>query len=110
MPAFPIRKYDHARLEFADHACNLEPIFPRVLHASIRNVQCIAPADFQNAGGGGGFSCAVFRCSARPHFAAGQIEYRRALPALRHLEQRSAAGLLYVIAVRRDSQHINWVR
>jgi hypothetical protein len=39
---------------------------------------------------------------ARTHFSLSQIENACPLPALRHLQQCAAAGLLHVVAVRRN--------
>ena len=44
--------------------------------------------------------------AARAHFALRQIEDAGAMASLRHLEQRAAAGLLHIVAVRGDGQNI----
>jgi hypothetical protein len=48
----------------------------------------------------------VLCCSACAHFAACQVEDSGAAAALRHFQKRTATGLLYIIAMRGDSQDI----
>ena len=49
---------------------------------------------------------AIFGAAPRSHLALGQIENPGAVSALRHLEQRAAAGLLHIVAVSGQGKNI----
>src|SRR5437588_8021085 len=106
MAALPIGKNHHSRLALAKYRGYLEPILPGVLDASVRNIEGAAPAYLENGGGGIGLASAISGAAARAHFALRQIEDAGAMASLRHLEQRAAAGLLHIVAVRGDGQNI----
>ena len=106
MPTFPVRQNHHPWPGLADDAGNFESVLPCVLDPAVRDVERPALADAENACRIGGLARPVFRRATSAHFALSKVEDAGALPALRHFEQRTAAGLFYVIAVRRNCQNI----
>src|SRR5581483_6664056 len=99
MTAFPVRQDRHPRPRLADDSCDLQPVFPGVLHPSIQNVERLAPTYFQDSGSFGRLASAIFGAAARSHLPLRQIEDTGAVSSLCHLEQCSAAGLFDVVAV-----------
>ena len=111
MPPLPIRQNDHPRPRLTNHARHLQPVLPSILNATVRDVECPPPTHTQNLGSVGGFARAVFRRAARPHLTLRQVEDAGALPALRGFQERTAAGLLDVVAVRGDGQNVeSWTQ
>ncbi len=108
MPPLPVRKYYHSRPLLAQHAHNLQPVFPGVLHPPVGNVERLPPRHAQD------FRClrclagAIFRAAPRAHLSPGEIENSGAISALRHLQQSAAAGLLYVVTVGGKGKNIEW--
>jgi len=103
---FPVRQNHYARPLRPDDSRNFQAIFKGVFDAPIGDIERLAPRDFQNAGGVGCFTGTVFGSAPCSHFTAGQIEYPSAITALRHFEQRATAGLLDVITMGGDGEHI----
>ena len=106
MPPLPVGQNDHPRPRLPNHGGDLQPVLVGVLDAAVRNVERAPPTHAQNLGRVIGFARAIFRRAPRPHLALRQVEDARALAALRGLQQRAAAGLLYVVAVRGDGQDV----
>src|SRR5439155_15725890 len=79
---------------------------PSVLDAAIGDIERVPPGDTQDFGGFGSFPGAVFSCAARSHFTLGQVENACAMSALRHFEQRAAAGLFDVVAVGSNGEDV----
>ncbi len=106
MPPFPVGQDDYPRARLPNHGGDFQPVLLSVLHAPVRNVERPPPTHAKNLGCVIGFARAIFRRAPRPHFALRQVEDAGALPALRSLQQSSAAGLLYIVAVRGDGQDV----
>src|SRR5439155_22651652 len=106
MASFPVGKYHYSRFLLADDAGNFQAIFPGVFDAGVGNIERLAPGNTQNFCRFFGFAGAVLDCAARAHLALGEIENAGAVAALRHLEQRAAASLLYVVAMRGDGEDV----
>src|SRR5690348_455846 len=106
MAAFPIGKNDDSRTRSTNHARDLQSIYPAVLDATVRNIECFAPASLHELCGLVGFALTIGGGPASSHFAPGQVEYSRALTLLRHLQQRSTAGLFYIVTVSSDSKYV----
>src|ERR1022692_1198817 len=104
--ALPVRKNQNARALLAENIRDLEAILPRIFDATVRNIECFAPEHLQDTCCVGSFTGAVFHCAARSHFSAGQIEDAGFVSPLSHLEQGSAAGLFYVIAVGGKGENV----
>src|SRR5713226_1040226 len=102
MPRLPIGKDHSARLRLADYTCHLQPVLPSVFDSAIGDVECPAPSRLQDARCVSGLAGAVIGSAARSHFTLREIENAGAVSALRHLQQRAAAGLLYIIAMGGD--------
>ena len=100
MASLPVRQNYYARPSLADDARHLEAIVPGIFHAAIGNIESSAPADTENPCRVGSLSGAIFGGTARAHFPLRQIEDAGPLPALRHLQERTAASLLDVVSVR----------
>ncbi len=66
----------------------------------VRDVEGAAPLHRENLRRVSRLVRPVIRRAACAHFALGQIKNSRALPVLRSFEERAAAGLLDVVAVR----------
>ncbi len=106
MPPLPVRQNDHPRPRLPNHGGDLQPVLVGVLHAAVGNIERPPPTHAQNPGRVVGLARAIFRRAARPHLAPRQVEDARALSALRSLQQRTAAGLLHVVAVRGNGQDV----
>ena len=106
MACLPVRKYEHARAQLADDARDLEPVGEGVFDTAIGNVERLPPTNFQDARSLVGLARAVFNGAARAHLALREVEDGGAVSALGHLEQRAAAGLLDVVAVRGDGKNV----
>ena len=52
------------------------------------------------------FLLALFWRTARPHIAGRQIQHARAISHIGHSQQSPAAGLLHIIRMRSNRQHI----
>src|SRR5208337_5596797 len=100
MAPLPERKNQHPRTLLAEYADDLQAILPGIFDAAVRNIESVAPGNFQNARCFGRFAGAVFSGAARPHFALREVEDAGAVSAFGHLEQSSAASLLHIVAVR----------
>jgi hypothetical protein len=106
MAAFPVGKNQHARTLLAEDADDLQPVLPGVFDAAVRYVECLPPCDFQNSRRLGRLARAIFGRAAGAHFALREVENAGAVAALGHLEQRAAAGLLYIIAMRGEGENV----
>src|ERR1035437_3136524 len=106
MTALPVGKNQHPRTLFTDYAGDLQTILPGIFDAAVGNIESMAPGNFQDALGLVRFARAVFNVAARPHFALREVQDASAVFALGHLEQSSAAGLFYIIAVRGEGENI----
>src|ERR1700751_2158602 len=106
MPALPVRKNYNPGPRLANDGCNLETILPRVLNASVGNVEGAAPDYAENLRSIIRLALPVFGRAARSHLAARQIENSRPLPLFRSFEQGAAARLLHVVPVRSDGQNV----
>jgi hypothetical protein len=51
----------------------------------------------------------ILRRAPRSHLSLRKIEYTCAIAALRHLQQRAPAGLLRIVAMRRNGQNVEWL-
>src|SRR5579864_546124 len=109
MPALPIGKDDYTRACAPNHTCDLQAVLPRVLYSPVLDVERLPPRHFQNPCRFIRLPLAVFSTAASSHLAASQIENAGAMPALSHLQQGPAAGLLHVIAMRGDRQNVEIV-
>ena len=110
MPSLPVRQNHHARPRLADHARYFQPVLPGVFDAAVGNIERPPPARAENSRRVRRLARAIFGGAARAHFALRQIENAGALAALGHLQQRAAAGLLHVVAVRGNGQNVEGSR
>src|ERR1035438_2938583 len=106
MTGLPIRKNQHAWAQLTNDTRDLDPVAKGVLDTPIRNIERSAPTDFQDARRLASLTCPVFNAAARAHLAPREVEDGSAVSALRHLEQRAAAGLLDVVAMRGNGQDV----
>src|SRR5271168_4403832 len=106
MAALPVGQNDDARAGLANYGCDLQPVLPRVFDSPIRDVEGVTPGRAENFRGVGGFTGAIVGGAARTHLALGQVEDAGALSVLRSFQQRAAAGLLDVVAVRGYGENV----
>src|SRR5579862_3314870 len=106
MARLPVRQDEHARAQLAYDAGDLQPVLVGVFHPAIRNVERPPPADSQDSRGLAGFARAVFDAAACAHFALREVEDGGAIAAPGHLQQRAAASLLHIVAMRGDGQDV----
>src|SRR5947209_4436695 len=106
MASFPVGKDHYARPLLADDTRDLEPVLPRVLNATVGNIERLPPADFQDLCRGFGFASAVLSAPSRAELALGEIEDPGRVTQARHFEQGAAAGLLHVVAVRGNGKNV----
>src|SRR6266568_983190 len=106
MARLPVRQDDYARTNTTQNVDNLLPVVESVFDCAVGQVECIAPAYAQQSGSLGSFAAAIFRGATASGFTSRQIENRSAKAARGHAQQGSAAGLLHIIAMRRNGQHI----
>src|SRR5580704_18414336 len=104
--SLPVRKDHHARALLPDNLRNFQPVLKSVLNPPIRNVEGLTPGDAQYLRGILRFPCALLRRASRSHLSLSKIENSGTPSALRHFQQRAAAGLFDVVAVRSDRQNI----
>jgi hypothetical protein len=102
MASLPVGKNYNPWPRLSQNPCHFQPILPRIFDAPIWNIERSTPHRSQNLGSIGSFASAIFGRTARTHFALREIEDAGPLPALRGFQHRSAAGLLYVVAVGCD--------
>ena len=107
MPRLPVRQNEHPRPQFANHRGDLLPIFESVFDAAVGNVERFAPPDAQNLSRIFGFTRPVLHGAAGSHLAARKIEDGGGAAHLRHLQQRTAAGLLHIVAVSGDGKNVH---
>src|SRR5258708_7515024 len=98
MPPLPIGKNDHPRPRLPNHAGPLQPVLPRVLHATVGEIESAPPTNPKNLCRVGGLARAILRRSASAHLALRQVEDASTLPALCRLQQCAAAGLFHIVA------------
>src|SRR5579871_3986281 len=101
MAPLPIWQYQHPRTLFPQNTRHFQAIIPGVFYTSVRNIEGMPPADFQNASSFRRLALAIFPAAARSHLPLREIENPGAESTLCHLEQRASAGLFYIIAMRR---------
>ncbi len=106
MPSLPIRKNHHARTHLADYACHFKPILPGIFDAAIGNIESAPPACAENPCCIGGLAGAILCRAACAQLALRQIENAGPLTALRHLQQRATAGLLYIVTVCGNGENV----
>src|SRR5664280_3093692 len=106
MARLPIRKNEHARAQLTNDTRHLESIAEGVLDAAVGNVESLPPAHFQDAPSLVSLTRPVLDAAACAHLALREVKDCGAVSALRHLEQRAAAGLLDVVAMRGDSEDV----
>ena len=106
MARLPVGQNDDARPEFAEDADYAQAILESVFDGAVGQGERPAPANAQNARGFFRLAGALFRRAASASLALGQIENRSAQTARRHAQQRSAATLLHVVAMRGDGQNV----
>ena len=106
MARLPVGQNDDARAEQAEDADDGDAVFEGVFDGAVGQVERLAPADAEDAGGFIGFARALVGGAAGSGFALGQIENGGAQAARRHAQQGSAAGLFHVVAVSGNGQNI----
>jgi hypothetical protein len=102
----PIGKDDDAGAKLAQDAHDGESILKCVGNCAISEVERLAPANAEDAGGFIGFTSAIGNTATSASFALRQIENRRAQTTRSHAQQRSSAGLFYVVAMRGDGEDV----
>src|SRR5260370_31882305 len=107
MTPLPVGKNQHARTLLAEYEDDLQSMLTGIFDAAVGNVESFAPGNVQDARRLRGFSRPVFGGAARSHFTLGEIEDAGAVSALGHLEQSSAAGLFYVVAMRGQGENVD---
>ena len=85
-------------------------VLPGVFHSAVGDVQGLPPGNAQDSGGFLGLGGAVLCAAARAHLPLREIQNASPMAALRHLQQRAAAGLLYIVAVSRGCENVESVR
>src|ERR1035438_10394762 len=106
MTGLPIRKNQHAWAQLTNDTRDLDPVAKGVLDTPIRNIERSAPTDFEDTRCLVGLTRPVLNAAARAHLALREVEDGSAVSALRHLEQRAAASLLDVVAMRGNGQDV----
>src|SRR6202034_3345656 len=85
---------------------DLEAVFERVLDVAVGKVEGFAVGDVEDAGGGFGFGGTLGGGAAGAGFATSEVEDGGAAAKRVLHEQRAAAGLLDVVAVRGDGEDV----
>src|SRR6266571_4222317 len=96
MTSLPVGKNDGLGTELTDHRGEPEFVLARRLNVRIGHAKSAAPFHAEELCGFRRFFRARFRSAARAHLSRGQIEDSSLVTALRHLEERAAAGQLNV--------------
>ncbi len=103
---FPVGEDDGLRAKLAKDSGEAEFVLPGGLDVGIGNAEGAAPLRAEELGGFGGFLGARFGSAAGAHFAGREIENAGFVAALRHFEERAAAGEFDVIGVSGDCEQI----
>src|SRR5664279_3466199 len=106
MAALPVGQDDHARTLLANDAGNLDAVGVVVLDPAIGDVERLAPRHLQDASRINCFAGARFSGAARSQLALRKVEDAGARALRRHLQQRATAGLLHVVAVSGNGEHV----
>jgi hypothetical protein len=91
----------------AENARDCDAILKGVGECAVREVECLSPADSEDAGGFLGLAGAIGGCAARAGFALCQIENCRAQSARSHTQQCSSAGLFHVVAMSGNCEDVS---
>ena len=108
VPACPIRQDDDARPQCRESWPPPSGAPPACSPGARR--ACAGSRARRAAGAGPPSAASSRRVSgdpARPHVARRQVQHARAVAHLGHLDQRAAAGLLDVVRMSRDGQHVD---
>src|SRR5712692_2987993 len=108
MASFPIGEDDGFGAELADSQRKAELVLASGLNVRIGDAQRLAVAYAEQLCSLGGFPGAGFRSAARAHLTRRQIQDAGLVAALRHLEERAAAGQLDVVRVGGDSEQVQY--
>ncbi len=100
MPPLPVGQNDHPRPHLTNYARDFQTILPCVFDVPVRDVERAAPLHPEDLRRVGRLACPVLRRAACAHLALGQIKNSCALPVLRGFQERAAARLLDVVAMR----------
>jgi hypothetical protein len=106
MAGLPVGEDDNTWANLAQYSRNLFPVLHGVFDGAIGQVESIAPAYPKQLCRFCCFACTILGCAASSCLAAGQIEDGSAQATRGHAQKSAAAGLLYVISVCRDCEHI----
>src|SRR5947209_20419109 len=106
MAPFPVGQNHDAGPSLANHLRDFKTILPRVIDPSIRDVERLPPLHAHNVRGVFRLAGAVFRAAPGAHLALSEIENSGSLSALHRFQQRTAARLLYIIAMRGNGEYI----
>src|SRR5579864_6263446 len=106
MAPLPVRKNDHPRSLFAEHAHDLQSVLPGVFHPPVGNVECVTITNLEDSRCLACFFSAVFGRSASSHLPLGEIENPGVSALLGHLQERASTSLLDVVAVGRNRHDI----
>jgi hypothetical protein len=110
VPRLPVGQNDHPRPQPAQHGDDLQPVLPGIFDAAVGQIERLAPADLEDAGGGRRLLCPLPGRAPRAGLAAGQVEDPGLEAEGAHLQQGAAAGLLHIIAMGGDGQDVDEAR
>ncbi len=105
--ALPVRENHDARTQAAKHSRDLEPVLIGVLNVAVGQIKRLAVGDVEDASCGSGLGCAVGGGAASAGFALSEVEDTGAPATGVHGEQRAAASLLDIVAMRSDGENID---
>jgi hypothetical protein len=105
--SLPIRQDDDARTKAAENASDLQPVLPGVLDVAVCEVKSLAVRDAQNACSLCCFAGAIFSRAASSGLTLRQVKNAGAPAECLLNEQRSAAGLFNIVAMRGDSKYVH---
>jgi hypothetical protein len=105
MTRLPVGKNDHAWTKAAEDCGDFEAVGQGIFDVAVEKIEGLAVGDVEDAGGFGGFGCAVGRCASGAGFSLGEIEDGGGVAAGLHGQEGAAAGLFDVVAVGGDGEN-----
>src|SRR6266478_269811 len=104
MTSLPVGKNDGLGTELTDHGGEAEFVLARGLNVRVRHAKSAAPFHAKEFCRFRRFFRTRFRSAGGAHLSGGQMEDSGLVTALRHLEERAAAGQFNVVGMRGDRQ------
>src|SRR5258706_11561846 len=106
MAPLPVRQYHDAGAQFADFHRQGHARGNVVFETRVGKMHILALRDQHQPRRYFGLGYSLLRRAARAHIAGSEVEHPGAVSHLRHPDERAAAGLLDIVRMRGQGQHV----